>query len=45
MKKICKGCGKEIDEVEYEEFNGRCVGCDEIQKDIMDETSIEDAEE
>lgn len=33
MKKLCKDCGRAISPDEYEAFNGRCVGCDEIHSD------------
>ena len=37
MKKLCKDCGRVILSDEYEAFNGRCVGCDEIHRDMMDD--------
>ena len=33
----CENCGRAITLDEYDAFNGRCVGCDEIHIDMLNE--------
>ena len=42
---VCLGCGDEIDEDEYVEFNGYCCQCDRFEREVREEEERLEAED